>query len=166
MPLFPPAPPVTVLIDGRPLPEYVRAYVAGGRVFAPVDPLLTRLADRLWTADGWLVAERDGRRVRVRLEPSFHGQLDAAYFPAGPALRALGVAVRYEPELRRLTVVLPARAAIASPSPFEAAAPSVAPSSVFTPAPPQTPRPIWTGTPLPRRTALPLPPPREEISNS
>jgi len=123
-----------------------------------------RLADRLWTTDGWLVAEREGRRVRVRLESGFHGQLDAAYFPAGPTLRALGATVRYEPELRRLTVVLPSRDVIASPSPFDASAPSVAPSEVFTPAPAQTPHPIWTGSPLPRRTALPLPPPRGEIS--
>jgi hypothetical protein len=148
-----------VVIDGRPLAAYGRAYLAGGRVFAPVAPLLTRLADGFWFEGETLVVERAGRRVRVRLAPVFSSQLAGAYVPAGPVLRALGASARYEQSGHRLIVSVPLRAVVASPTPFNPALPSIAPSAVFTPMPAATPRPIWTGSPLPRRTALPLPPP-------
>jgi hypothetical protein len=148
-----------VLIDGRPLPAYVRAYVEGGRVFAPVAPVLTRLADRLWFEGNELVIQRGERRVRVRLGAELAGQLDTTYVPAGPTLRALGASVQYDASAHRLVVRLHAPATVTSPSPFNPAAPSSAPNDVFTPLPPATPRPVWTGSPLPRRTALPVPPP-------
>ncbi|MGC1382056.1 MAG: hypothetical protein WA814_13660 [Candidatus Baltobacteraceae bacterium] len=158
MPLFPPDTPVTVEVDGRPLAAYVRAFAAGGRVFAPVSPLLEQLADRLWFEGSTLVIERAGRRVRVALGKGFSGDLNALYVPAGPVLRALGASVRYEPAARRLEVRLPAAGGIASPTPFNPQAPLIAPNPVFTPLPIPTPRPIWTGSPLPRRTPLPQPP--------
>jgi hypothetical protein len=161
VPLFPPETPVTVLIDGRPLAAYVGAYVAGGRVFAPVSPLLTGLADRVWFDGGTLVIERGQRRVRVQLVPPRPAELNGTYVAAGAVLRALGASVRYEPASHRLIVRLPARGALASPTPFNPAAASAPPSTVFTPSPPSTPRPIWTGSPLPRRTPLPMPPPRK-----
>jgi len=159
VPLFPPGTLVTVVVDGRPIVGYAPAYLAGGRVFLPVAPLLTRLADRLWLDGDTLVIERGGRRVRVRVGPSDSGQLSAVYVPAGPVLRRLGVLVRYDPAGRRLVLSIPARASVASPAPFNPTLPSVAPGTVFTPMPVATPRPIWTGSPLARRTALPLPPP-------
>ncbi|MEO6835020.1 MAG: hypothetical protein ABI231_03820, partial [Candidatus Tumulicola sp.] len=94
MPVFPPAPPVTVLIDGRRLPAYVRAFVARGRVYAPVSPLLRSLADRIWVEGGALVVERDGRRVRVPFALRFGEDLDDSYVAVGPLLRALGESVR------------------------------------------------------------------------
>ena len=160
MPLFPPVTPVSVTVDGRPLAAYVRAYVAGARVYAPVRPLLTRLADRLWYDGENLVIERDGRRARVRIRAgAFPGQLDGVYVMVGPVLQALGATVRFDAAARRLFVNVSPRAILASPTPFNAAVPSIAPSAIFTPAMPATPRPIWTGSPLPRRTALPVPPP-------
>lgn len=160
MPLFPPQAPVTLVVDGRPLPAYAHAYVRAGRVFTPVDPLLTRLADRIWFEENDLVVERGGRRVRVPLPRDGTPALNAVYVPAGPVLRALGVAVRYDALAHRLIIGVPARAVVASPTPFNPAIPSVSPGTVFTPTPPSTPRPIWTGSPMPRRTALPFPPPR------
>jgi hypothetical protein len=148
-----------VLIDGRPLVGYARAYLAGGRVFAPVAPLLTGLADRLWLEGDTLVVQRGDRRIRIRLMPAPGGQFDATYVAAGPVLRALGASVQYEAKERRLVVALAMRETVASPTPFDPSAPSVAPTTVFTPAPSSTPRPIWTGSPYPRRTALPFPPP-------
>jgi hypothetical protein len=148
-----------VLIDGRSLPAYARAYVFGGRVYVPVAPLLTHLADRLWFDGNTLVAQRGTRSVRIRIEPRYRGELNGAYVPAGPVLVALGASVRYDGEMHRLIVTVPTRAVVASPTPYNAAAPSVAPTAVFTPLEPQTPRPIWTGSPQPRRTALPFPPP-------
>jgi hypothetical protein len=139
---------------------YARAYLAGGRVFAPVDPLLMRLADRLWFDDGTLIVQRDGRRIRVRLAHGAATALSAAYIPVGAVLRALGLAVRYDNGQHRLIVNVPVAAVVTSPTPFNPTVPTVLPTAVFTPTPSITPRPVWTGSPLPRRTALPFPPPR------
>lgn len=158
MPLFPPGAPVTVIVEGRPLAAYVHAFLAGGRVYAPVSPLLVRLADRVWSEGDVLVIERGSVRVRVRLAPAVPLALDAAYVEVGPVLRAIGASVRYEAAAHRLVVHVGARTIIATPTPFDPTAPSVAPSPVFTPTVPPTPRPLWTGSPLPRRTALPEPP--------
>jgi hypothetical protein len=160
VPLFPPGPPVTVLIDGRPLRAYARAYVVDGRVFAPVDPLLTRLADRLWFEGDTLVVQRGSRRVRVPLAGGTAAALDGAYVAAGPVLQRLGVAARYDAATHRLLVRVGEREVVASPTPFNATVPSVMPNAVFTPSSAATPRPVWTGSPMPRRTALPFPPPR------
>jgi hypothetical protein len=160
VPLFPPAAPVAVIVDGRPLAAYQRSYLAEGRVFVPVSPLLTRLADRLWVEGNTLVIERLGRRTRVLLTTNSSGEFNEAYVPAGPVLRSLGATVHYDPAGRRLLVTIPARGPLVSPTPFNPALRSAAPSAVFTPPVVSTPRPQWTGSPLPRRTALPLPPPR------
>ena len=151
---------MTVLLDGRPLAAYARAYVAAGRVFVPVDPVLTRIADRFWFEGDTLVIERGTRRVRVRLAPSYQSALGAAYVAAGPALRGLGAVVRYDSAARRLDVGLPRATQVASPTPFSPAPPAAVPNAVFTPAVQGTPRPLWTGSPLPRRTPLPLSTPR------
>jgi hypothetical protein len=156
VPIFPPA-PVTILIDGRPLEGYSLAYVAQNRVYVPVEPLMTAVADRIWYEGDSLVIVRGTRRVAVRLGRS-PGELDSTFVPAGAVLRALGASVRFEPAEHRLVVHLPSLA-IATPTPFDPNAPSVSPAAIFTPAPLPTPRPVWTGAPLPRRTPLPVPPP-------
>jgi hypothetical protein len=160
VPLFPPGPPVTVLVDGRPLRAYAHAYVAGGRVFAPVDPLLTQLADRLWFEGNTLVVQRGERRVRVPIAGGPAAALEGAYVAAGPVLQQLGIAARYDAAAHRLLVRVGERETVASPTPFSATPPAVVPSAVFTASPVPTPRPVWTGSPMPRRTPLPFPPPR------
>lgn len=159
MPIFPPD-PVTILVNGRPLEGYSRAYVAQDRVFVPVEPLMTRVADRIWYEGDSLVIQRGARSVRVRLGEA-PAELDSTFVPAGAVLRALGVSVWFEPREHRLVVRLPSHA-VGTPTPFDPGAPSVPPAAVFTPVPPQTPRPVWTGSPLPRRTPLPIPPARPE----
>jgi hypothetical protein len=140
------------VVDGRPLAAYVRAYLADDRIYAPVSPLFTRLADRMWVDGNVLVVERGGRRVRTPLHDG--------YVMAGAVLRGLGVPARYDGAAHRLLVTTPSAAPVASPTLFNPAVPTAAPSAVFTPSEPPTPRPVWTGSPLPRRTALPVPPPR------
>lgn len=156
MPLFPPEAPVTILLNGHPLPSYVVAYVTDGRVLAPADPLLARLADRMWIEDGVLVVQRGPTRIRVPLERRVTDQLDGAYVAVGPVLRALGASLSYDRKDHRLLVRLAPQESVVTPTPFDPAVPSVAPSAVFTPEPPVTPRPVWTGSPLPRRTPLPF----------
>jgi hypothetical protein len=141
------------------LRAYARAYVANGRVFAPVDPLLTRLADRLWFEGNTLVVQRDGRRVRIPVPGGDTTALAGTYVAAGPVLQQLGVAAHYDAAAHRLVVRVGERETVALPTPFNARVPAVAPTDVFTPSPSPTPRPIWTGSPMPRRTALPYPPP-------
>jgi hypothetical protein len=159
VPTFPPPTPVSIVVDGRPLAAYVRAYEFEGRVYAPVSPLLTRLADRVWSQGNTLVIVRGNARVRVALLHARAGPLDGDFVAVGPVLRALGASVQYEPAVRRLIVRVPSRAVVESPTPFNPSAPSVRPSAVFTPTLSPTPRPVWSGSPLPRRTPLPVPPP-------
>ena len=159
MPLIPPQVPVNVFVDGRRLAVYQRAYIAGGRVFVPVAPLLTRLSERIWFDDATLLLERAGRTVRIRIAPALPAPLNSTFVPAGPVLRALGASVRYQPHGHLLMVSTSGHAPVTSPTPFNPALPSAAPVEVFTPVPPVTPRPVWSGSPLPRRTALPFPPP-------
>lgn len=159
MPLFPLPAPVTIVLDGRPLAAYVGAHVVAGHVYAPVSPLLTRLANRVWFLGNMLVIERGASRVRVRIASEAMAPLNGEVVAVAPILRAIGATVRYEAASHRLIVGTPPRAPVATPSPFHAEAPAVAPRAVFTPAETPTPRPRWTGSPLPRRTALPLSPP-------
>lgn len=156
MPLFPPEAPVTILLNGHPLPSYVAAYVTDGRVLAPADPLLARLADRMWIEDDTLVVERGPTRIRVPLERRVTDRLDGAYVAVGPVLRAFGASLSFDRKDHRLLVRLPPQESVVTPTPFNPSLPSVAPATVFTPEPPVTPRPVWTGSPLPRRTPLPF----------
>jgi len=151
--LFPPAAAVTVAVNGVLVRSYTRAYAAGGRVYAPLRPFVTRVADRLWYDGDTLVIERDGREARVRLEPREPDALDYVYVPIGGILRELGIAVSYQ--AHRLDIRL-APPLLSTPSPFDATVPTVAPATVFTPEPSATPRPVWSGAPLPRRTPLPV----------
>ncbi|MBV8489888.1 MAG: hypothetical protein JO199_05095 [Candidatus Eremiobacteraeota bacterium] len=156
MPVFPPQTAVTVLVDGRPLATYASAYLRGGRVYAPVDPLLLRLADRVWFVDGAIVVVRGERRIRIPLEPGFTEELAIGYVPVGPVLRALGDRVVYHGKTRRLDIRTPSPETAASPTPFAPGTPQPA-RSVFTPQPVPTVPPVWHGPPLPRRTPLPAP---------
>ena len=160
VPVFPPAPSVTVTIDGRRLPEYARAFVVRGRVYAPASPLVRFVADRAWLDGTFLIVERDGRRVRLPRGPGHGGALPAAYVEVGPLVRGLGESVRYLPGSRIVDVRTPAAGPVTLPSPFNAVNAVPAPRPVFTPEPVPTRRPVWTGSPLPRRTPLPAPPRR------
>ncbi|HKE38098.1 MAG TPA: hypothetical protein VKB39_11725 [Candidatus Baltobacteraceae bacterium] len=155
VPVFPPPAPVTMLVDGRPLPTYFRAYIADGRVFAPLEPVLLRLADRAWIEGSTLVIQRDGRIVRVLLPGG--DRSEGAYVAVGPLLRGLGDTIAYDGR-HRLLEVWTAAPTVTPPTPYDASLPTSAPRAVFTPQPVATPRPVWNGPPLPRRTPLPAPP--------
>lgn len=155
MSLFPPGTPVTVRLDGSPLPAYVRAYVWRGRTYAPVRPLVARVADRLWFEGDVLVIVRDGRIVRVPMARRAPDALDSAFVAVAPVLRALGASVAYDAHQRAVEVRTAPAGGIATPSPYQPGAGAVSPRTVFTPQPVETPRPVWSGSPLPRRTPLP-----------
>lgn len=152
VPVFPPPSPVTMLVDGQPFPTYFRAYVVEGRVFAPLEPILLRLADRAWIDGSTLVISRDGRTVRVLLPGG--DRSEGAYVEVGPLVRQLGDAVAFDGRRRILEVWTPG-STVASPTPFDANASPAPPRAVFTSQPAATPRPVWGGPPIPRRTPLP-----------
>jgi hypothetical protein len=155
VPVIPPPPPVTISIDGRPLVQYVHAYVSAGRVYAPVSPLLRRLADAVWFDGSTLVVRRAGRQLGIPLASGGWAAPQSAFVEIAPLLRFLGDAVRYDAHSRRLDVRTPPAAALDSPTPFQPQAQQQVPRAVFTPSPAPTVRPVWTGSPLPRRTPLP-----------
>lgn len=148
---------MTVIVDGRRVPQYARAFVANGRVYATTS-LVGSLADRMWIAGRTLTVQRDGRVVRVSLPTGWPANRDATYVAIAPVLRGLGDSVRFRAAARILDVRTPRGVPVSMPTPF--APPAVAPPlrSIFTPEPVATPRPVWTGSPLPRRTPLPFPP--------
>lgn len=149
---------MTVVLDGKTVRSYTGAFESAGRVYAPLRPFVTGIADAMWFEGDSLVIVREGRTVIVRLPSREPDALDHAYVPLAPILRSLGEIVEYLP-VGRVVVRSPYVPVVATPTPFDAAAPSAAPSAVFTPAPVATPRPVWTGSPLPRRTPIPFPSP-------
>jgi hypothetical protein len=153
VPVIPPPPPVAISIDGRRLAQYVSAYESGGRVYAPLSPLLRRLADAVWWDGSTLVVRRSGRELRVPFAKTGWASPQTAYVPVGPILRFLGDSVRYDARRHALDVRTPAPAAIATPTPYLPQ--TQTPRDVFTPSPVITPKPVWSGSPLPRRTPLP-----------
>ncbi len=157
MPILPLAAAVTVLLDGRPVAAYSRAYVAAGRTYAPLAPYVTRVADRLGYRAGTVVIDRGARYARVALRSVTPDALDRQYVAIAPILRALGESVRYDPKAHVVYVCSRQAVSVATPPPFDPLAAQVAPRVVFTPAPVPTPRPIWRGPALPRRTPRPYP---------
>lgn len=156
--LYPLAAAVLILLDGKPVPAYANAFESKGRVFAPVSPYLTRIADRLWYEGDTLVIERNGRTAHVLLPSRAPDALETVYVAVAPVLRSLGISVTYDAQLHRLDVEEPSDVEIVTPAPFDASAPEASPRPVFTPTAPPTARPAWNGLPVPRRTPLPYPP--------
>jgi hypothetical protein len=154
VPVFPPAPPVTITVDGRTLAVYVGARILRGRVYAPIS-LVRMLVDRMWVEDSVLVVERNGRRARVPFSLRFEGDLDVSSVAVAPLLRALGDDLRYQSTTRTLDVRSPSTMPVVSASPMGQRPLPAKP--VFTPEPVATPRPVWSGSPVPRRTPLPAP---------
>lgn len=147
---------MTVVIDGRPIWSYNGAYEAAGRVYAPLRPFVTSIADRMWFEGNRLVIVRGGRSVRIPLPAREPDALDDAYVPLAGILRSLGETVQYE-AAGRIIVRTPAKPVVVTPTPFDPLEPSASPRPVFTPVPTEAPRPVWSGSPLPRRTPLPYP---------
>jgi len=150
--VFPPAPPVTVVVDGRKLAVYEPARIVDGRIYAPLS-LVRMLVDRMWLDGAALHVERNGRSARIAFTLRFAGSVDVSSVALAPLLRALGDGVRYSGRTRRLEVRTPSTLPVVSASPFTGVLPSA--RRVFTPEPVATPRPVWSGSPLPRRTPLP-----------
>lgn len=152
MPVFPPGVPVVVLVDGRRISAYNQAYANAGRIFAPVRPYVTALADRTWYDGDRLAITRDGHTVYVTLRATAADVPNGAYVPLAAVARELGARVEYR--RGELDIFTAPRAVIPAPTAVPPGA-LVAPRVVFTPMPVPTPRATWNGLALPRRTPLP-----------
>lgn len=144
---------VTIVLDGKPLAAYTAALEVNGRVVAPLRPVVTAIADRLWFEGNTLVIVRDGKTARVPVASRAPDALDHAYIQIAPLLRALGARVDYDAQRHRVDVRLADGLVPESPQPQPQVVP---PRAIFTPVPEPTPRPVWNGSPLPRRTPLPF----------
>jgi hypothetical protein len=126
-------------------------------VLAPVDPVVTAVADRIGYDGATMIVTRGDRFSQVRLARApAPNALASTYVAIAPILRDLGDVVTYDPLLRVLTITTPDARVVALPTPFNPAVPEARPSVVFTPQPVSTPRPVFTGRPVPRRTPVPL----------
>ncbi len=147
---------LTLVVDGAVVPSYTRAYVDGGRVFAPIDPFLTAVVDHIGYDRTAMIVTRGDRFAQIPLaRPPSPGELRTTYVAVAPILRTLGETVHYDPVRRELDIETPERT-VALPTPFNAAVPRAEPTAVFTPTPAVTPRPVFSGPPLPRRTPVPV----------
>jgi hypothetical protein len=144
-----------LVLDGRPIRSYTPLSLRRGRVVGPIEPYLTRVAQRIDVVGNYLVLTRGSHHVRVAAASQGVGlaQIEVALVPL---LRALGERVVVDAPAGRIEVTSPAPVALADPMPFDPRAAQVAPVVVFTPTPAPTPRLTWTGTPVPRRTPIPL----------
>lgn len=149
------APALVVVLNGVVVRSYNPAYVRNGRVIAPLEPFVTRIAAKIAYSGGMLIISRGDRFAQVALKArSVPMQWTRIYVPIAPILRTLGLDVSYDAAMRRVEIVTPGPV-VATPTPFNLAVPLVAPTAVFTPSPQTTPRPVVTGKPIPRRTPLP-----------
>ena len=143
-----------LVLDGRPIRSYTPLTLLRGRVVGPVQPYLTRIAEQISYAGGYLVLTRGTRRVRIPMALSPGTALDQAQLPLVPLLRALGEQVDVDAPKGRIEVTSPGPVVVL-PAPFDPAARQVPPTVVFTPAPAATPKMVWDGVPVPRRTPIP-----------
>ncbi|MBV8117195.1 MAG: hypothetical protein JOZ01_04415 [Candidatus Eremiobacteraeota bacterium] len=156
--IFPLEITVSVLINGAVVRAYNPPLLERGHVVAPIDPFVTSLAERIACTAHTVTAWRGDRFVEVAVRHAVPAQFSRVYVPLAPIAAALGASAQYDAATRRLEIRI-ARAAVATPTPFNPAVPRVNPTQVFTAPPIATPRPIVRGTPLPRRTPLPAPEP-------
>ncbi len=155
MTLFPLAAAVTVVLNGYPVRGYTNAFEIDGRIFAPVRPYVTLVADRVWYSGNRVAIERGGRVVYVRVDARGPDALDRAFVPLRRIIQALGAEIRYDGATRIAAIRAFGPSQVIAPASFDPALPQVSPSVVFTPLPLETARPDYVGPALPRRTPLP-----------
>lgn len=153
---------VTVVLAGTLLPASRPAWVdSRGFVFAPLDPIVTRLAQAVQVdrRQDDIVIQRGDRTVVLRIGADTIAQPDGTvYVRLGPVVRALGGSVTFDASRKVVTIEMPQAEPVATPTPFQPSNPTVAPTTVFTPQPTVTPRPTPSGVPQPRRTPVPAVP--------
>ena len=166
---------VIVLLNGAFVPSSPPVRSFGGRLMAPLGPVLSRLVDRVSRDGDAFVLVRGARPCTFRIGvPAFRcdamirlgdaapvARDDAVYVPLATVVRAFGGTAAFDAARDTVAIALPASSDLASPAPFDPEAPQAAPTAVFTPQPaPATPRAMESGDPRPRRTAIPATPSR------
>jgi len=149
---------VTIVVNGSIVPSFAPARIVGGRVVAPLTPIVVRLASRTvyQPATATIAIERAGVRIVV---PVVFVEDDIPFVELGPVVRGIGGSAVFDSPTKTLAIVLTPAETIVTPVPFDPGKPTVEPTTVFTPAPPPaTPRSTDTGVPRPRRTAIPATP--------
>ena len=158
---------VSVVVDGRAIEASRGAILRRGTVFAPLDPFVRRIADRVATGPASTITlsrgsesvvfavgspiVRSGIAVeQIPIAPFVRG--GEANIPLAVAARALGETVTYDARARVVYVRL-GRSPIARMTPFGGYTPPQSPVT-FSPTSTPAPRVIVTGIPRPRRTPI------------
>lgn len=151
---------VTVVFHGLPIAALHPAYVKDGTVFAPLQPIVEKIARSTSVdAGGDVTVTRGNRTARLRIGRGAYELNDGTvYVPLARVVRVLGGSVDYDPVRRVAAILMPEAGALSTPSPYDRAAPTVAPTAVFTPQPTVAPRATPSGTARPRRTPVPVVP--------
>lgn len=151
---------VTVVFQGLPIAALHPAYLRGGTVFAPLQPVVTMVARSTSVDDrGDVVVTRGERTARLHIGRDAYELDDGTiYVPLARVVRDLGGSVDYDPVRRVVAIVMPQMGALSTPVPYDRTAPTVVPTAVFTAQPTVAPRPTVNGTPRPRRTPVPVVP--------
>jgi hypothetical protein len=151
---------VTVVLGGISLPSSQPAWISpDGYVYAPIDPIVRRLAQRVQIdpQDLAVTIERDGKRAVLASPSDVIAESDGTiYVRLGTVVRDLGGSVSFDAVRKVVTIEMPGPLPVMTATPFNPANPSVAPTMVFTPQPVTTPRQAQTGVPQPRRTPVPV----------
>jgi hypothetical protein len=147
---------LTIVIDGTPVRSYNAPRLDHGRVVAPIEPYVTRIARSIGYDGEALIVRFGDLFAQIPAESApFPDRYASTYVQLAPIARTLGAAVVFDTQSKTLYVQTP-RAVLATPTPFNPAVPRVQPTAVFTPVPQTTPRPNVSGSPLPRRTPIPV----------
>jgi len=147
---------VTIVLNGAIVASFAPAQLAGGRVVAPLTPVIAKMASRIVYVqeNHEILIERATRRIAV---PALFEADGTSYVLLAPVVRALGGTTNYDGRTHTLAVDFADERVMMTPAPFDPSAPQASPRVLFTPEPlPPTPRPIDTGAPRPRRTAIPV----------
>jgi hypothetical protein len=145
---------LTILIDGSPVQSSFPARIVAGRAMAPLDPIVTRIADLVsLTERGTIEIERGRYHVSLAMPPGAQCMDCVYYVPLATIVRALGGTVRFDAQAKCLEISF-APPEVRTPQPYDILAPPVPPSTVLSGPPTPSPSPIAEGTPHPRRTPV------------
>lgn len=150
---------VTIIVNGSIVASVTPARIAGGRVVAPLAPVVVRLAARAAydPIARTVTLDREGKRIVVPV--AFVDPDGVPFIEVGRVVRQLGGSAAFDAPTKTLAIVLRSADPISTSSPFDPSRPQVQPTTVFTPAPPAaTPRVFESDIPRPRRTAIPVVP--------
>ena len=148
---------ITVVVNGSIVAGAAPARIVGGRVVAPLTPVVVRLATRVSydPATATVSIQRGTTRIVV---PVAFVENDEPYIALAPVVQRLGGNALFDGRTKTLVINVELIDPIATPQPYLTPSPDGS-TPVLSPAPAlPTPRDVQSTEPRPRRTAIPAAP--------